>query len=160
MPLFRRITPARAGTTTISRVMFASARDHPRSRGYHFVVVGYVFNQIGSPPLARVPLCGFFRRQSVSRITPARAGTTVTVDGGGRLSVDHPRSRGYHRSPFRNMSRCWGSPPLARVPPESISSLKDLPGITPARAGTTDLAYADASVDRDHPRSRGYHPSR
>ena len=71
-----RITPARAGTTHSSEKVIQTGQDHPRSRGNHSRLSSSAFLRLGSPPLAREPLCGKTTRNYNRRITPARAGTT------------------------------------------------------------------------------------
>ena len=48
-----------------------------------------------------------------------------------------------------------GSSPLARGLPHSSQTFKDIFGIIPARAGSTDQAIIDSMDHQDHPRSRG-----
>ena len=73
----RRITPARAGTTTTAKALVPTARDHPRSRGNHFRPGSNFFLERGSPPLAREPPERTIKVGFQLRITPARAGTTA-----------------------------------------------------------------------------------
>ena len=88
------ITPARAGTTGILKSHSVLIRDHPRSRGNNFYVSALVGVDIGSPPLAREQR--EYNRQSrkSSGITPARAGTTLSLCVFALFFRDHPRSRG------------------------------------------------------------------
>ena len=70
---------------------------------------------------------------------------------------DHPRSRGNHFDCVYNWDHNLGSPPLAREPLYSLFRKIEMPGITPARAGTTVLDSSSAKPPWDHPRSRGNH---
>ena len=49
----------------------------------------------------------------------------------------------------------WGSPPLAREQLAQIGVFTGFLGITPARAGTTDVVIDPCFGSGDHPRSRG-----
>ncbi len=51
--IIQRITPARAGTTSLRSIYAAQARDHPRSRGNYVVERLKSRCTVGSPPLAR-----------------------------------------------------------------------------------------------------------
>ena len=70
------ITPAHAGTTSSLRPVWDPIRDHPRSRGDHVAIPLLVEEAIGSPPLTRGPRPDRNRLSSITRITPAHAGTT------------------------------------------------------------------------------------
>ena len=110
----RRITPARAGTTSLSMCSIPTWQDHPRSRGNDQEFHAILRIAVGSPPLARErPLalpCGTF----TGRITPARAGTTQVRTGQRNDKEDHPRSRGNDSSSQSPSASISGSPPLAR----------------------------------------------
>ena len=68
------ITPACAGNSLSAPMKSLGAEDHPRLRGEQAVCAAYVYNDIGSPPLARgtVKQRVFFLGHR--RITPACAG--------------------------------------------------------------------------------------
>ena len=110
---------------------------------------------LGSPPLARgKPSRGPYSSSSPG-ITPARAGKTSTAVARRTWSADHPRSRGENCQPHKRCRLGDGSPPLARGKPARRVVQRDLPGITPARAGKTTSAHPTTSLGSDHPRSRG-----
>ena len=71
-----RLTPARAGNTLKSRLMFQLVAAHPRSRGEHLLMRNLENLPYGSPPLARGTLAEITRRPNELRLTPARAGNT------------------------------------------------------------------------------------
>ena len=129
------IIPARAGFTPRGPDESRAPADHPRSRGVYTPLIGRLYEDAGSSPLARglhdapaiAPgLCG---------IIPARAGFTRQRLPGHQGVRDHPRSRGvYHL--FRGTRRFR-------------------PWIIPARAGFTAGAAGPAWPGPDHPRSRG-----
>ena len=112
------ITPARAGTTHIGRGCADGLEDHPRSRG-------------NNDESSNVPVIG-------CRITPARAGTTFSRTHQSNTARDHPRSRRNNIGKLYPICTGEGSPPLAREQPSSRFVVRASPGITPARAGTTD----------------------
>ena len=51
-----------------------------------------------------------------------------------------------------------GSPPLARGIPMFLSQISQSNGITPARAGNTQILSQKILLNWDHPRSRGEYP--
>ena len=110
------ITPARAGTTDQAAEESCEARDHPRSRGNHFLAQSPLCNLVGSPPLAREPLVLTCHTGEEIGITPARAGTTLLKDAELCSRRDHPRSRGNHAPIILTFAPNMGSPPLAREP--------------------------------------------
>ncbi|CAG7844724.1 hypothetical protein USB125703_00971 [Pseudoclavibacter triregionum] len=151
------ITPARAGSTGCAAGSAARERDHPRSRGEHMSGRALPSMGTGSPPLAR----GAHRLLPVRRdrpgITPARAGSTRRASSTRPCRGDHPRSRGEH---WQDLRREWanvGSPPLARGALLRVPVRERVPGITPARAGSTQCRARPTTGVRDHPRSRGEH---
>ena len=109
----------------------------------------------GSSPLARGlrPLAQEVR--SADRIIPARAGFTPPSRRRGRLSSDHPRSRGVYPARHRRRSRILGSSPLARGLRRVKAEERRVRGIIPARAGFTYRPGARSAGRPDHPRSRG-----
>ena len=131
------IIPARAGSTPSSTRAGPVPRDHPRSRGEHLEARRH-----------RCPVRG---------IIPARAGSTLWWEVSHPWRGDHPRSRGEHELAKRNADMYLGSSPLARGAPHSVSLMRVVPGIIPARAGSTGGRFDHTARVRDHPRSRGEH---
>ena len=109
----------------------------------------------GSPPLAREQPPGGVATEGLARITPARAGTTFCVELGEQFRRDHPRSRGNNYQASLQFHPVRGSPPLAREQRLQIIGICLVPGITPARAGTTKIIRPFWPGAEDHPRSRG-----
>ena len=75
-PVYRRfllagITPARAGTTAVRRLVSCYSWDHPRSRGNNIRRRGAEMSEWGSPPLAREQLVLDRHSDVISGITPA-----------------------------------------------------------------------------------------
>ena len=89
-----RITPARAGTTPRQIKWFIPFWDHPRSRGNNQFESFFHPHNLGSPPLAREQLPLQPLLYLPRRITPARAGTTMSAPQLYASLWDHPRSRG------------------------------------------------------------------
>ena len=149
------ITPARAGRTTISPPSSILERDHPRSRGKDLTLENLIGVILGSPPLAREGQNVAIYTNWASRITPARAGRTHICVHKKRKYWDHPRSRGkdYDQSLLRQGPS--GSPPLAREGLLQVLVCQGQLGITPARAGRTQLRLSPLGIPWDHPRSRG-----
>ena len=135
--LYVRITPAYAGTTSMSYTGVMFGTDHPRLRGDHLIAQNSFARYWGSPPLTRGPLVSDYVPFGSLRITPAYAGTTSVLRTPISPTRDHPRLRGDHRTYAKSARPRLGSPPLTRGPPNSISSIVTFPRITPAYAGTT-----------------------
>ena len=69
-----RITPAHAGKSCTTAVMYACAWDHPRPCGEKSLFKGYVESRPGSPPPMRGKEEVYRLKQVTGRITPAHAG--------------------------------------------------------------------------------------
>ena len=93
----------------------------------------------GSSPLARGPRIREFAGGHFGGLIPARAGTTSPVQWSCHCAWAHPRSRGDHASLNAIREVPEGSSPLARGPLESVECLSGVPGLIPARAGTTEF---------------------
>ena len=150
-----RITPARAGTTTISLYHVPYSQDHPRSRGNDPLTRTITTSPLGSPPLARERRVLLIALPMTFRITPARAGTTFKFLFTKSTYQDHPRSRGNDINEPISLCHAPGSPPLARERRLSFLRYNSQDRITPARAGTTSINLAIGFISKDHPRSRG-----
>ena len=90
-------------------------------------------------------------------IIPARAGSTQGGDRSSGQSGDHPRSRGEHAAGMVLAPHGYGSSPLARGARGHGRRHHLVPGIIPARAGSTPRRPTAAARPPDHPRSRGEH---
>ena len=113
--------------------------------------------KMGSSPLARGPQKPIGLRHSVGGLIPARAGTTPCLQTKSWRKWAHPRSRGDHiLAP--DIAGCpTGSSPLARGPRVVMFSCLNVPGLIPARAGTTSPRSPWTLSSGAHPRSRGDH---
>ena len=95
--LARGNTPARAGKTRSSSLVFDTTWEHPRSRGEDLRAQLAGRSEAGTPPLARGRLAGPTLLSEWRGNTPARAGKT---DSDTKYRVnrgEHPRSRGEDR---------------------------------------------------------------
>ena len=133
------LIPARAGTTLPHPKTYNSLWAHPRSRGDHLYCIGDALVYKGSSPLARGPPVRVRPGQAGPGLIPARAGTTAKMVSISSACWAHPRSRGDHG--FSSVSRrvMTGSSPLARGPHGREGKRSELPGLIPARAGTTNI---------------------
>ena len=109
-----RITPACAGTTAPLLGDLLRPRDHPRMCGDYKAEYLCTMNKLGSPPHVR----GLQNLKEMfccaSRITPACAGTTISVATMVCSVLNHPRMCGdYYSRNFFRQSRL-GSPPHVR----------------------------------------------
>ena len=149
------IIPARAGFTNRSVPAMRTDRDHPRSRGVYHGGPDTPSGRQGSSPLARGLPQEQVRGVGGGGIIPARAGFTSTCARPGRLSTDHPRSRGVYSPLSARIYGEAGSSPLARGLREDGRYRDAIPGIIPARAGFTRPRGRGRPAPPDHPRSRG-----
>ena len=72
-----RITPARAGKTSVLHKNHLSNQDHPRSCGKDLPNLSVKLLKPGSPPLVRERPGAYWVGETERRITPARAGKTL-----------------------------------------------------------------------------------
>jgi len=108
------IIPARAGFTRGRETQEGGARDHPRSRGVYRNPLAEPVLRGGSSPLARGLRKETAGRLTAWRIIPARAGFTGGSGRRGKVSPDHPRSRGVYGLRDDLRAAAAGSSPLAR----------------------------------------------
>ena len=129
------ITPARAGKSFCSSLSPAFTMDHPRACGEKSVHFPLFSNIVGSPPRVRGKAKPPETRTSDERITPARAGKSMSSVMLSSAVRDHPRACGEKSAPRPRCASMPGSPPRVRgkVPRAAgpVSSIR----ITPARAG-------------------------
>ncbi len=132
-----RITPARAGKTTVIKAICITIGDHPRSCGKDGKTDSHDKKESGSPPLVRERLTTVHEERRPRRITPARAGKTENPARGSSAAQDHPRSCGKDSKVISHRARIMGSPPLVRERRRTPLRRYAPSGITPARAGKT-----------------------
>ena len=92
----RRIIPAHAGNTTVSRHRTSASKDHPRACGEHVDGASHDVGAEGSSPRMRGTLHPRPARQDRRRIIPAHAGNTTGTRSNLTLHGDHPRACGEH----------------------------------------------------------------
>ena len=150
------IIPARAGFTPRGPDESRAPADHPRSRGVYTPLIGRLYEDAGSSPLARGLRRIIAGHTGLIGIIPARAGFTALQGPEPRGSPDHPRSRGVYTTPRRSPRGCAGSSPLARGLPANVYPAIKACGIIPARAGFTTSFAGLAAFDRgSSPLARG-----
>ena len=151
------LIPARAGNTLGGRGGLGAMRAHPRSRGGHPIPAPPGTSLSGSSPLARGTQEQTARLTVEPGLIPARAGNTLEQVRVPATRGAHPRSRGEHAryTPGRSLSP--GSSPLARGTRPRLRSVRQWPGLIPARAGNTRRTVERLILARAHPRSRGEH---
>ena len=135
----------------------ARSRDHPRIRGEHPAVLAQHSCGLGSSPHTRGARRAGSRRSGRVRIIPAYAGSTGRSQEVARPAEDHPRIRGEHGSADPRQDSEGGSSPHTRGARFLSASLRRIPGIIPAYAGSTRLIISTFHSSADHPRIRGEH---
>mgnify|MGYP000996962147 CR=1 FL=1 len=153
-----RLIPAHAGKTTNARGDKIAGAAHPRSRGEN--IDGFVsgIKSAGSSPLTRGKRAHEVSRSSDGRLIPAHAGKTDAHRTVNVLPQAHPRSRGENMGGGCRVRRCWGSSPLTRGKPPSMTDNMTIPRLIPAHAGKTHPPARRACPSAAHPRSRGENP--
>ena len=172
----RRIIPALAGNTARGFCVPRVRKDHPRSRGEYVNVPLVGGQENGSSPLSRgIQVLGNLPPR-VARIIPALAGNTPQSPPPGRVSEDHPRSRGeYAALGFQKVGGSGSSPlsrgilskssapccesgdhPRSRGEYDTITTaFQQLRGSSPLSRGILIAGTDYADYAMDHPRSRG-----
>ena len=140
--------------------MTATARAHPRSRGEHDKSRGAQELQLGSSPLARGARHSGDPPCRLDGLIPARAGSTGSSCAPPSAGWAHPRSRGEHPRLVTAHRVGGGSSPLARGAHHLVRDAVGVPGLIPARAGSTGSPAVPRGPPGAHPRSRGEHPVR
>ncbi len=170
-----RFTPACAGTTRLPHAARCCSPVHPRVRGDDSATQMLTPTARGSPPRARGRRRSGGARMARFRFTPACAGTTAPLAGGGdvarftpacagttepstrraRALPVHPRVRGDDPLPCAAIATCGGSPPRARGRQRRACARVPLERFTPACAGTTPAVTPRRAATSVHPRVRG-----
>ena len=151
----RGITPARAGKTPFRQRCADGHEDHPRACGEN--TVGSILTgwNDGSPPRVRGKRVRERDLSRDERITPARAGKTMTVSATTLAAGDHPRACGENSRIGSRPTFHPGSPPRVRGKRRYRYDRWRAAGITPARAGKTSAMVSSAMGVWDHPRACG-----
>ena len=156
------ITPAGAGKTFHTAMMFHGKQDHPRRCGENVFLHFDSFQKMGSPPQVRGKLWGRHGGTWYAGITPAGAGKTFKAVIRSDSSQDHPRRCGENVTCECKFAGIPGSPPQVRGKLLCWFCKNCLHRITPAGAGKTLYWLSRWAVCRDHPRRCGenIHPNR
>ena len=131
------ITPAHAGKTIITLVLYRPTADHPRTCGENQSTNAHTPTLSGSPPHMRGKPSKFICVLSALRITPAHAGKTVFRNTLRTSRTDHPRTCGENIRSLCSGILNAGSPPHMRGKQRFSCILRVKKRITPAHAGKT-----------------------
>ena len=112
--LQRRLIPAHAGKTSVTRRPSYPLPAHPRSRGENRVVYEYTSNRQGSSPLTRGKHAPVWSAHTGHGLIPAHAGKTRATRWAMSSPAAHPRSRGENVFEKGIGYRIIGSSPLTR----------------------------------------------
>ncbi len=151
------IIPAFAGSTGPGSMSATHARDHPRFRGEHPMLLMPPIRPSGSSPLSRGARWVWVGFPGGGGIIPAFAGSTATSSRRRSRRSDHPRFRGEHLIISYKGHAKLGSSPLSRGAPAAVARPGLPHGIIPAFAGSTTASSWRKRTFRDHPRFRGEH---
>ena len=108
------ITPAGAGKTLHGLVPGVAVGDHPRRCGENSEAEAEQRLTWGSPPQVRGKQERAVGIVQQSRITPAGAGKTPSLDRSNRKQQDHPRRCGENSPMKKSVHMRGGSPPQVR----------------------------------------------
>ena len=134
---FQGIIPARAGSRTQRGLDIGSSRDHPRACGEQSWTFRDDETSVGSSPRVRGAAATHHDRAELMRIIPARAGSRVTMVFVSSAHRDHPRACGEQTIvPWLYPSVTGSSPRVRGAGAEHIPT-GPVPGIIPARAGSS-----------------------
>ena len=115
------ITPAYAGSRLWTKRTYTSYRDHPRVCGEQFSSHPHRNCRPGSPPRMRGAAFSATISISLSRITPAYAGSSSTCPTTALCHQDHPRVCGEQYNTYSMGDNGLGSPPRMRGAERSIA---------------------------------------
>ena len=149
------ITPACAGSSVLPAYPVPMPWDHPRMRGEQPPVQQVQQPDPGSPPHARGAGYDCFCGLVEHRITPACAGSSLSLSPPAIVCTDHPRMRGEQSVPLQTAPMTSGSPPHARGADYLLQPCIFPEGITPACAGSRTQPDGIQIHSGDHPRMRG-----
>ena len=151
------IIPAYAGSTRRMTIPPRRRADHPRIRGEHGSTARMRGFLVGSSPHTRGAHLQQPQGARTKRIIPAYAGSTGSSPPAAARKSDHPRIRGEHVIPSRNVNGVTGSSPHTRGALRAEPSRRPDVRIIPAYAGSTQRRIPLPRGLRDHPRIRGEH---
>ena len=131
----RRITPAWAGKSEVSKYAAKPGEDHPRMGGEKPLFRVVLTMREGSPPHGRGKARCAQPRDARNRITPAWAGKSLLTIPKLTTRRDHPRMGGEKQHQPQGQEQQRGSPPHGRGKAGRSSCSSSRGGITPAWAG-------------------------
>ena len=108
------LIPAHAGSTWLMTSSMWASSAHPRSRGEHVLVSALGNPWRGSSPLTRGARVSPILMNETVGLIPAHAGSTILSPSHTGIRSAHPRSRGEHMQPTKNLRTKSGSSPLTR----------------------------------------------
>ena len=151
----RRIIPARAGQTYRMDTITGRQSDHPRACGANPGLEGPRAWYYGSSPRVRGKPMPVTNVDWETRIIPARAGQTQSVNGHHDYSQDHPRACGANGFVPAFSGVTSGSSPRVRGKQQCGGDFGRARRIIPARAGQTRIGTMPSPAYPDHPRACG-----
>ena len=151
------LIPARAGSTASCPLIVQCNWAHPRPCGEH--EEGFISSSSvrGSSPPVRGAHAPPFTLQLRDGLIPARAGSTTKVQLRPLKHWAHPRPCGEHSPAARPPQSQGGSSPPVRGAPTGALIALPLPGLIPARAGSTYSSFCALNSAWAHPRPCGEH---
>ena len=151
----KRITPACAGNSAISRRQAAGSPDHPRVCGEQRIRYHIYRCRNGSPPRVRGTARLLSGVKRAWGITPACAGNRARGLCFCAGREDHPRVCGKQNILTNNPTGPEGSPPRVRGTARLFADIGKTIGITPACAGNSIIGSIKSLIAEDHPRVCG-----
>ena len=112
-------------------------------------------SKTGSSPRVRGAECCDSLSVARRGIIPARAGSSRLLPQGAYRDGDHPRACGEQFLVVRFAGFLWGSSPRVRGAVKDFYQAGVIPGIIPARAGSSVRPKYRYRRTRDHPRACG-----
>ena len=149
------IIPARAGSSTRSKMGLWASRDHPRACGEQRRYYRLRRHRRGSSPRVRGAGQLINGANEQNRIIPARAGSRGLQWCSMSWHWDHPRACGEQTGLIVKGSLDEGSSPRVRGAVLDVPDVRAESGIIPARAGSRTPAPRSCSRRWDHPRACG-----
>ena len=150
-----RLTPANAGKTPLPQASSGPTSAHPRECGEDPARPRFNMLGQGSPPRMRGRLGVGVAGGRRTGLTPANAGKTVTGHCAVIQKRAHPRECGEDGFGAVLNQVVPGSPPRMRGRLPGVEGLWSGAGLTPANAGKTSSAVANALMTTAHPRECG-----
>ena len=136
------IIPARAGSRAVAVVDPSLYQDHPRACGEQMYPCQRLTELPGSSPRVRGAAEHRLDQRGQDGIIPARAGSSPTARTWRPARRDHPRACGEQYGTYQVERDGMGSSPRVRGAVDGDVAAVLVPGIIPARAGSSTLRVA------------------